>query len=156
MAPSAPASSSISLKFSGPLSPRPPETITSDSVRSTLLPLAAAVRSRRIRFGAGSLTAAIATAPAAPALDTGANTLGRSEAMAGVFGNATFWIAFPAYTGRVATSLPPSTASAVQSEASPTPSRAATRGARSFPSDEAGNRISAGSSSSAAATTARV
>src|SRR5215831_412106 len=79
VAPSAAASCSTSAKFSGPLRPRPPETITSDSVRSTLPPLEATTLVTRARFAEASYSnARDSTAAEPPGFETGANTLGRS------------------------------------------------------------------------------
>ena len=94
--------------------------------------------------------------PRRPAPATAAKTLGLRDTSAGVPRKPTLWIAFPAKTGRVAISLPASTSSAVQSVASPIPSLAATRGARSLPIAEAANRTTSGFTVSAAWQTARV
>src|SRR5213079_933930 len=79
--------------------------------------------------------AGTATVSALPALGrcTGVNTLGRSDTIAGVAVSLSLRSAFPAYTGWITVTAPPSTATSVTSCASATPRRAATRGARSRP-----------------------
>src|SRR5213592_2272580 len=64
---------------------------------------------------------------------TGVNTFGLNESSAGVPVTLSFSNAFPAYTGRITVTAPFSTARSTTSCASGRPSRAATRGARSFP-----------------------
>src|SRR5262249_60548878 len=84
----------------------------------------------------------------------GATTFGRGDAGAGAIGNDTRSTALPAITGRRAVSLPPAASSAVQSAARPTPSFAATRGARSRPIDDALNSTTFAAAACTAAATA--
>ena len=128
----------------------------SASVKSWTPADVALISRTRARTAAGSYAigsgVTIAAFPLPPAM--GAKSFGLRLATAGARANDTFCVALPAYTGRVATRRPPSTASAVQSAASPTPSRAATRGARSRPIELAANNTALGATFSTAATTA--
>ena len=76
----------------------------------------------------GGVATALSTVGVAPACGSaGRNTLGRSVASHGDFAHVTFESSLPAYTGRVATSLPSSTARATESAEMPAPNRAARR-----------------------------
>ena len=81
---------------------------------------------------AGPAAAALSCDPAF-GRSTGVNTFGLTESSAGVPVTLSFSNAFPAYTGRITVTAPFSTARSTTSCASGRPSRAATRGARSFP-----------------------
>src|SRR6266540_551054 len=135
--PNAAASASSTLKFAGSLSPRPPDTTIGASATSRA-PASAALIWRTITRPAATSSAAVSTVPALGRC-TGVNTLGRSEMRAGRAVSFTLSNAFPAYTGRITVTVPSSTATSVTSCASGTPSRAATRGARSFPVAPAAN-----------------
>src|ERR1051325_5836880 len=91
VAPSASASCSTSAKFSGPLSPRPPDTMISDSVRSSLPPLPPTTPVTTARGAdASHAKESGSTGAAFPASGgAAANTLGRSAASAGTSGQAT-------------------------------------------------------------------
>src|SRR5215468_8409040 len=122
------ASDSRMTKFSGPLRPRPPETTISASASSGRPVADSSRRSTRLMAAPGRVTAAFSTLAVAPAwVSAGRNTLGRRVASHGVFAQITFESSLPAYTGRVATSLPSSTASAMESAEMPAPSLAAIR-----------------------------
>src|SRR5881628_1293786 len=129
--PNAAASSSSTLKFAGSFKPRPPEMTIGASATSSVPAVAGLIAVTTTRpVGAGT-----ATVSALPALGrcTGVNTLGRSDTIAGVAVSLSLRSAFPAYTGWITVTAPPSTATSVTSCASATPRRAATRGARSRP-----------------------
>ena len=119
------------MKFAGSFNPRPPDTTIGASATSSAPASAALMRCTTTR-PADPSTAADSTTPAR-GRSTGVNTLGRSEMSAGVPASLSVSRAFPAYTGRVTTTAPASTPTSVTSWASAQPSRAATRGARSFP-----------------------
>ena len=125
------ASSSNTLKLAGSLSPRPPDTTIGASATSSM-PASAALISFTTTRPAGPATAALSCVPAL-GRSTGVKTFGLKEMTAGVPTTLSLRRAFPAYTGRVSVTAPPSTARSVMSCASGRPSRAATRGARSFP-----------------------
>jgi hypothetical protein len=128
----------------------------SDSVRSGLPPLAPDVPVTTARgFEASQSNASGSTAALLPPSGgLGAKTFGRSVTSAGESGNDTRSNALPAITGRCAMSFPPVVSSDVQSAASPTPSLAATRGARSLPIEDALNSTSFGDTAFTAASTA--
>src|SRR5881397_2047911 len=115
----------------GAAAERPGQLLEQLEVHRLLEPAAAFTCFTTTRPAATSGT----TVAAAPGRgrSTGVNTLGRSARIAGVPPSFTRSSAFPAYTGRVAVTAPRSTPTSVTSMASATPSRAATRGARSFP-----------------------
>src|SRR5690349_1910385 len=156
-APSTLASSSRIAKFSGPLSPRPPDTTISASLSSGSPVEASCRRSTSFMLSAGMVTDGFWTSGLAPACaSAGRNTLGRSVAIHGVFDHVIFESSLPAYTGRVATSLPPSTAIAVESAESPAPRRAARRAMNSRCRVVTGAKIACGNSLLASSATAGV
>src|SRR5215470_13519328 len=141
------ASSSRITKFSGPLSPRPPDTTISASVSSGSPVDDSCLRSTSFMLSAGMFTAGFSTDAVAPACaSAGRKTLGRSVAIHGVLDHVIFERSLPAYTGRVAISLPPSAASAVESAERPAPSRAASRAMNSRCRVVTGPKIACGDS----------
>ena len=106
---------------------------------------------------AGIDTAGRSTWAAASARGSaGRNTLGRSVTSQGALLQVTLERSLPAYTGRVATSLPSSSASAVESAESPAPSRAARRAIISRWRVVTGARIAWGDSLAASSATTGV
>ena len=131
-APSEAASSSTRWKFSGPFSPRPPDTMICASVSSTLPPALAWTDTTRARAVVSTRAVTVSNLREASGA-ANANTLGRSVAICGSPSQRTVAKAFPAYTGRRASSRPSLTSSLTTSETRPALARAATRGATSLP-----------------------
>ncbi len=101
-------------KFSGPLMPRPPETMMSASATSSSPPAAAANSLTIARID--RLRPSSATTSPAPPTSSAAKTFGRSEMTCGdVPALSTVANALPEYTGRRATKTPPSSSRATTS-----------------------------------------
>ena len=133
-----------SSKFSGPFMPRPPEMTTSASLTSISPPLSWRTSVTSARAAAGGIsTASLMISPAAAA-GTAGKTLGLRETTWGEEVSRKAKRALPAKIGRVNSKLPSWTDIRVQSAASPTPSRAASRGARSLPIAVAEKKTAAG------------
>src|SRR5262245_1772460 len=108
--------------------PRPPEITVSASVSSGRPVDTSSRRSTSFMRAVGIFTLGLSTcAVLATPGSAGLKTLGRSVAIHGVVAHVIFARSLPAYTGRVATSVSPSTANPTASADSPAPRRAARR-----------------------------
>jgi hypothetical protein len=134
------------------IAPLMPHTCASDS--STFPPPVAWTAVTRARDAASTLRfSTVATRPASGAAS--GKTFGRSVTSCGSPSQRTVANALPEYTARRASRRPSAADSALTSETSPAPVRAATRGARSLPMAVQGTRTASGLTAAITSASAR-